>query len=130
MASAVILMDWIIRPTQLPLSATVLPLIGAAIFAAGANRREQDRGNRIRLRIPEPLQLPLVTVLAIAMQAVSQLSAENTSSLTAMAQYVGRMPQLLLPVLVIALPISAVLSLAFRGADEFGLRRPSRQIIL
>lgn len=131
LASGFILIDWIIRPTLLPVPATVLPLMGAAIFAAGVRRRRgHDHGIRIRPGLPEPLQLPLFTVLALGLQAVSQLSAGNSSSLTDLMQCLGRLSQQQLPVLIIAVPISAVLSLAFRAADELGLRRPSRQIIL
>lgn len=129
-SSALILLDWIVRPTQLPLPATVLPLIGAAILAIGSHRPGHSRHIRPRWRIPEALQLPLVTVLALVLQAGSQVSADNISSLTHIAQHLGRISHQQWPALVIAVPISAVLSLAFRAADELGLRRPAQQIIL
>jgi hypothetical protein len=114
-----LLVDWIARPTSLPLCSMVLPLLSVLCIAPGA-RNEDYRRTGLSLRIPSPLQLPLFTVAALLLhnfgaitfaqvQTPSMISAQVTESFVSLA--------------VIALPVSALFSLMIHAADELGLRR-------
>jgi hypothetical protein len=64
--------------------------------------------------------LPLLTLVGVILQALGSLSTEQWLTLPAQASTVLESLKL---VLVIALPVSAVISLTIRMADEFGMRR-------
>lgn len=128
-ASAAILIDWIARPSSLPLNGIALPLLASLIFAKLADCRFVERRTRFRIRIPGPLQLPLMTCLAVLLQAVSEIPLSAFWSLQRLSQHLDVLPRLLVPTLVIAVPVSALLSLSLRAADEFGLRRPLRRMV-
>ncbi len=114
-----LLVAWIARPTSLPLCPMLLPAI-AAMTLAPSLHHDEYRSRVSRLRLPVPLQLPFLTACAAMLQIVSLIPIEAWSN-----------PAPLLPdllnetrsLMLIALPLSAMGSLAIRLADEFGVRR-------
>jgi hypothetical protein len=119
LSGIVLLLDWIARPSALPLCGMLLPFAAAMCLAPSAHR-EEFRSGGLSLEIPGPLQLPVLTLVAVLLHLLGTIPL--TSLLT---------PTLILPdvlstsksLCIIALPVSAVLTLIIRIADEFGLRR-------
>lgn len=115
----VLLLDWIARPSQLPLCPMVVPLL-AVLCIAPSPRNDEYRNRTPLLRVPSPLQLPLLTVMALVLQSLGSLSWVQWKTLPAVAPALAETAQSLA---MIALPLSAILSLMIRMADEFGMRR-------
>ncbi len=119
LSGIVLLLDWIARPSALPLCGMLLPFAAVMCLAPSAHR-EEFRSGSLSLRIPGPLQLPVLTLVAVLLHLLG--SVPLTSLLT---------PALILPdvlstsksLCIIALPVSAAMTLMIRIADEFGLRR-------
>ncbi|MFM7867530.1 MAG: hypothetical protein ACKPHU_25235 [Planctomycetaceae bacterium] len=113
-----LLLDWIARPTLLPAVPLLLPFAVLLIVPHDARRRY---GVRRMLRLPAPLQIPLLTVIATGLQCLAGVSypaLPNSEELRLLVSHS------LLPLLLVALPVSAVLALLLRLAEETGLRRP------
>jgi len=113
-----LLLDWIARPTLLPAVPLLLPFAVLLIVPHDARRRYEVR--RI-LRLPTPLHIPLLTVIAAGLQCLAGVSypvLPNSEELRLLVSHS------LLPMLLMALPFSAVLALLVRLAEETGLRRP------
>jgi hypothetical protein len=114
-----LVLDWVARPTALPLCPVFLPLL-SLMFLDSAQRRDGFDRPRSLFRIPAPLQVPALTLIATGLQVLSTIPfADYLTS--------GTSSQLLLdqfwPLLILALPGSACVSLFIQFADEFGLRR-------
>jgi hypothetical protein len=92
----------------------------AVVCLAPSTRSDEYSTGRSWLRVPAPLQLPLLTLAAVILQSLGSLSPEQWLSLPDQASAVLENLKL---VLIIALPVSAVISLTIRMADEFGMRR-------
>ena len=97
----------------------LVPML-AVICLAPSTRSDEYSTGRSWFRVPLPLQLPLLTLAAVVLQTLGDLSTEQWLSLPAPASAVRENLKM---VLVIALPVSAVISLTIRMADEFGMRR-------
>lgn len=119
LAGTMLLLDWIARPSFLPLCPMVVPLL-AVVCLVPSTRSDGYSTGRSGFRVPVPLQLPLLTLAAVILQTFGALSTEQWLSLPAQASTVLENLKM---VLVIALPVSAVLTLTIRMADEFGMRR-------
>jgi len=118
-AGLLLLLDWVARPTVLPLCPMLLPFV-AVLCVAPSRHHDEYRSRSVALRIPQPLQLPLLTLMALLLQVVSEFSLSQwlkpDELLTLLADR-GRMA------LMVAIPLSAMLSLLVRAGDELGLRR-------
>lgn len=142
LAGAALLVEWLARPTAFPLAGVCIPLLAAAVFS-GDWRVSDYRRTRNPLRwLPQPLHLPLLVVVMILLQQISGLlPAELFASdllpdggTSAGWPDLARLTQVLRgqvwPVLLLAVPLSAVLSLVIRLADELGLRRTPQRVTL
>ena len=119
LSGVVLLLDWTARPTLLPLCPMILPL--AAVLCVAPSVGPDDFGNRrVSFRIPVPLLLPGLTLLAVVLQIVSSVPVTELSVPATLLPFVTDRFQ---PLAIIALPLSAGVSLLIRVADEFGLRR-------
>jgi hypothetical protein len=114
-----LLLDWIARPSFLPLCPMLVPML-AVVCLAPSTRSDEYSTGRSWLRVPAPLQLPLLTLVSVILQSLGSLLPEQWLSLPAQASAVLENLKM---VLIIALPVSAVISLTIRMADEFGMRR-------
>ena len=112
-----LLLDWIARPTSLPLCPMLLPALMAVSLAPSS--RQTDYRSRV-LRLPAPLQLPLLTLCAVLLHIMSHVPVESYSRLPSMVPDLVASTRSLL---LVALPLSAFGSLMIRFGDEFGLRR-------
>jgi len=112
-----LLLDWIARPTLLPAVPLLLPF-ALLLVVPHASRRHY--GMRRQLRLPSPLQIPVLTMVATTLQCAGGLSYVHLPT-SADLLLVSRE---LTPLLLTALPVSAVLALLLRLAEETGLRRP------
>lgn len=119
LSGTMLLLDWIARPSFLPLCPMLAPML-AVVCLAPSTRSDEYSTGRSWLRVPAPLQLPLLTLAAVILQSLGSLSPEQWLSLPDQASAVLENLKL---VLIIALPVSAVISLTIRMADEFGMRR-------
>ena len=119
LSGTMLLLDWIARPSFLPLCPMLVPLL-AVVCLAPSTRSDEYSTGRSWFRVPLPLQLPLLTLAAVVLQTLGDLSTEQWLSLPAPASAVRENLKM---VLVIALPVSAVISLTICMADEFGMRR-------
>lgn len=119
LSGLVLLVDWIARPSQLPLCPMLLPLF-TVLFIAPSVHNAEYRARVVAFRLPVPLQLPLLTLAAVLLQTLgavpliqfltpTQVSAVSVQNLNSLA--------------IIALPVSAGVSLMIRMADELGMRR-------
>lgn len=115
----VLLLDWIARPSYLPLCPMVLPFL-AVIFLAPSIQNDEYQSRKSSLKIPAPLQLPLLTLAAVVLQTIGSL---NWAQLSAPADAVTEITEIMKSPLLLALPLSAMLSLLIRMADELGMRR-------
>ena len=97
----------------------LVPML-AVICLAPTTRSDEYSTGRSWFRVPVPLQLPLLTLAAVILQSLGSLSTEQWLSLSDQASTVLENLKM---VLVIALPVSAVMTLIIRMADEFGMRR-------
>lgn len=119
LSGIVLLLDWIARPSALPMCAMLLPFVAVICLAPSAHHDEYRSGG-LSLRIPGPLQLPVLTLVAILLHLLGSVPLTSLST-----------PALILPDVlntlksqcIVALPVSAALALMIRVADEFGLRR-------
>ena len=119
LSSAVLLLDWIARPTLLPLCAMILPVV--AVLCVAPSVQSDDFGKRrFSLCIPVPLLLPALTLIAVVLQIVSSIPVPQFMAVATLLPFVTDRLQ---PLAIIALPFSAGISLLIRCADEFGLRR-------
>ena len=114
-----LLVDWIARPTSLPLCSMVLPLLAVLCIAPGV-RNEDYRRTGLSLRIPSPLQLPLLTVAALLLHSLEAITFAQFQTPSVVG---NQLTESLASRAVIALPVSALLSLMIHAADELGLRR-------
>lgn len=119
LSGTMLLLDWIARPSFLPLCPMLVPML-AVICLAPTTRSDEYSTGRSWFRVPVPLQLPLLTLAAVILQSLGSLSTEQWLSLSNQASTVLENLKM---VLVIALPVSAVMTLIIRMADEFGMRR-------
>ncbi len=119
LSCAALLLDWVARPTLLPLCPMILPLV--AVFCVAPPVQQENFGKRRSvLRIPVPLLLPALTLFAVVLQIVSSIPV---SEFTASSLSVPHVTNGFRSLAIIALPLSAGVSLVIRVADEFGLRR-------
>jgi hypothetical protein len=119
LAGLMLLMDWIARPSPLPLCSMGLPFL-AALWLSPSGRSELFQTRSSVFSIPVPLQLPLLTLAAMLLQTAGAIPS---ASFAVPDQLVAQVGTALQSLAIVALPISAVLSLMIRVADEFGLRR-------
>jgi hypothetical protein len=119
LSGLMLLLDWVARPSTLPLCAMILPF-AAAMCVAPSVQDDEYRRPVARIRLPVPLHLPLMTVLALALQTVSSITVAQFQNMSVVAQELN---ETLLTTAVIAVPVSAIVSLLIRVADEFGVRR-------
>lgn len=117
-ASAVLLLDWIARPTLYPVNALLLPLL-TAVATTTTDDSPALRRTRRRL-IPSALQLPLFVTLAIALQTIGNVPWNALLQFQSTAE---ALMKTILPMLTIAVPLSAGMVLIYRLCDEFGLTR-------
>jgi hypothetical protein len=115
----VLLLDSIARPLQLPLSAMFLPFI-AVSFLAPSIHSEEYRARGCSFRVPAPLQLPLLTLAAVLLQSVGSIPLDQYRLLLQIFPIVFTSVK---AQAMVALPMSACLSLMIRFGDELGLRR-------
>ena len=108
LSGTMLLLDWIARPSFLPLCPMLVPLL-AVVCLAPSTRSDEYSTGRSWFRVP-----------AVILQSLGSLSTEQWLTLPAQVSTVLENLKL---VLVIALPVSAVISLTIRMADEFGMRR-------
>lgn len=113
-----LLLDWIARPTLLPAVPLLLPFAVLLIVPQGVRRQYATR--RV-LRLPAPLHIPLLTVVAAGLQCLGSLSYSQLLNAEELRTLLSHS---LMPLLLTALPVSAVLALLMRLAEETGLRRP------
>ncbi len=119
LSSAVLLLDWIARPTLLPLCPMILPIV--AVLCIAPSIQSDDFGQRrFSLRVPVPLLLPALTLIAVVLQTVSSIPFPQFTAAATLLPFVTDRLQ---PLAIMALPFSAGISLLIRCADEFGLRR-------
>ena len=117
-ASVILLLDWIARPTLYPVNALLLPLLTA--FASSLSEDAPALRRSRRGLIPAALRLPFFVTLAIALQTIGNVPWN------AFLQFQSTCESLLktvLPMLMIAIPLSAAMALVYRVCDEFGLTR-------
>ena len=114
-----LLVDWIARPSPLPLCSMGLPFL-AAMWLSPSNRNEAYQTRPSAFFVPMPLQLPLLTLAAMLLQTLGSIPF---AAFAEPLQLVPQMGMSLKSLAIVALPVSAVLSLMIRVADEFGLRR-------
>ena len=114
-----LLLDWVARPSQLPLCPMLLPLL-AVLCLAASDERDEYRPRGFAIRLPAALQLPFLTLAAVLLRILGSISYALfvTPSLI-----LSEIRDPLTSLLIIALPLSAGMSLMIRLADEFGLRR-------
>lgn len=117
-ASVVLLLDWIARPTLYPVNALFLPLLTA--FASSLSEDAPAIRRCRRGLIPAALRLPLFVTLAIALQAIGDIPWNVFLQFQSTG---GAMLKTVLPMLMIAVPLSAAMALIYRVCDEFGLTR-------
>lgn len=118
LVGAMLLVDWIARPTVWPLAALVLPLLMVCSNgAAGRVARYRDNSRRM---IPEPVQAPLLTLLLVLLHQLGRQSVGDWLQLQAVLLSVLESMSLL----SIAIPLSAVVSLLLKLSEELGIRRP------
>jgi len=115
----VLLLDSVARPSQLPLCPMCLPVI-TVMFLAPSIHTEEYRSRGFSLRIPAPLQLPLLTLVAVLLQCLGSIPLDQ---FLANSPDWSALPVRLKSLAIIGLPLSACLSLIIRLADELGLRR-------
>lgn len=120
-AGGMLLLDWVARPTVWPLAEFIIPVL--YLFTSWRQRRDELFQRHRRTRIPEPLQVPLLTLLLVLLHQLGQL---NESSLLQIKSVLAAMQQAI-PLLMIALPLSAAMALLTKLAEELGIRRPVRQ---
>ena len=114
-----LLLDWIARPTLMPVVPFLIPVVATAMVAVrGTSRLYQQP--RVRMRLPEAFQLPCLVVIAMLCDQVSQIpiSAWQSWELVLWGAW-----QKLQPVMLVAVPLSAGLALLMKLAEETGLRR-------
>lgn len=119
LSSAALILDWIARPTLIPLCPMFLPAL-TALAVAPLQQQDIPDSKRYSLRIPVPLLLPVLTIPGAALLIVSSFSF---SDFLDPARQIVLIVESLRPMLTIAVPFSACVSLLIRVADEFGLRR-------
>ena len=119
LSGLVLLMDWIARPSQLPWCPMLLPFM-AVIFVAPSVHNAGYRVPGFAVRIPVPLQLPLLTLAAVLLQT---LGLVPSIQILTPSQFSPAIIDQLKSLAIIALPMSAGISLLIRMADEFGMRR-------
>lgn len=114
-----LLLDWIARPTLLPVVPFLIPVLATAMVAVrGSNRLYQQP--RVRMRLPEAFQLPCLVAIAMLCDQLSQIPI-NTWQSWDLALWGAW--QKLQPVMLVAIPLSAGLALLMKLAEETGLRR-------
>jgi hypothetical protein len=117
-AGTVLLLDWIARPTLYPVNAFLLPLLTAMASS------HSDDGLTVRRRktgwIPTALRLPLFVTLAVILQTAGNVPLNAMLQLEETGRSVLKA---VVPMLMIAVPLSAVMVLVYRVCDEFGLTR-------
>lgn len=121
LAGGLMLLDWLVRPAQMPLNAVLLPPLAAAFLSASRRSDSFLRSGNLLQRIPQPLRLPALTLVLVLLQSLSDLSFSGIDS---PPEVVRRLPASMLPALMRALPISAMASVLISLLDEAGLRRP------
>jgi hypothetical protein len=117
LAGLALLVDWIARPTVLPLLPMLLPPLACAVLLP-----TDDSGSfrSSRRRVPQALQLPLITLLGLCLH----LAGTCPIAIPPDWSVPGRdLAAHLKSLLIVALPLSGLATLAVRFADEFGLRR-------
>jgi hypothetical protein len=119
LCSLALLVDWIARPTCLPLCSMGLPMFAVLCIAPKVHNEEYRRPG-FSWRIPSPLQLPMLTLSALVLHI---LGSVTWLQLQAPAMLGTQLIQTLASLAVIALPVSGLLSLMIHAADELGLRR-------
>ena len=110
-----LIVDTIVRPQAIPLNAFLTPLVAAAFLSAAVSTESYVRSRNPLRWIPQPLHLPVMTVLMVGLHSLSDKQWPDIT---------------LLPTLIRVVPLSACLSMLIRVSDELGLRRTWRQTVL
>lgn len=115
-----LLVDWIARPTTLPLVAALIPALAVVLLS---RRPASVSYRRRRLPVlPSAWRLPLLTLVAVTLHLISDLplTADDLSRATITALRTHWTD-----VALIALPLSLLAALIVRLSDELGVRRVS-----
>ncbi|MBC7966779.1 MAG: hypothetical protein H7Z17_12750 [Fuerstia sp.] len=126
LSATALLIDWVARPGFLPLCPMLLPAIAACLISPSSKPDDYSSRRRSFANKLTPLHLPLITLIAVSLQLISQL---DLSSLPAAADVQLAVKTSLPSLLMISLPVSAGISMLMRLADELGLRRASQHWI-
>lgn len=114
-----LIVDAIVRPAPFPWVGVVIPLL-AAFFCRGDSVQSPFRKSRGWRLIPRALELPVLVLGAVCFDQAIRVPLDFWSFDTTVG---FKCLERLLPILMIALPLSGLGSLLIRVADEFGLRR-------
>ncbi|MBL8815141.1 MAG: hypothetical protein JNL58_03845 [Planctomyces sp.] len=124
-AGAGLLIDAILRPTTVPLSAVLLPILSVLLCSPRPVISSYAQLLRRWKLIPMALELPLFVAIAVCVDNLLRVSFHDFSF--TYEWYSNRFGasfwSSLSPVLIIAVPVSGLTTLLFRTADELGLRR-------
>ncbi len=123
LAGSCLLIDWVARPTSVPLTAVIVPLLAPVILARAPDSETRRFSRRPGPTIPFALHLPLLTLVGLAIQQISEFSGGDGLSLFGQ---LAQIPRSMAGPLLTAVPVSAALSLVVILADELGLRHSSR----
>lgn len=120
LAGLAFMTDAVARPLLLPLPGFVIPLLAAA-WLMPERRSDEFRRRRGLIRlIPQPLHLPVLTLVCIVLQQLSSVPlVDLIYGDAALSMLTEALPRLLL----VAIPFSGLLTLVIRLADELGFRR-------
>ncbi|MEZ6058782.1 MAG: hypothetical protein R3C19_00300 [Planctomycetaceae bacterium] len=106
-----LIIDWITRPTPAPVVPVFLTVAATVLLASDADVNEFSERRSLVQRIPEWLRPALLTAAALV-----AYRATNAWATTFDAASIVRCA-------AISLPLSLLLGIVFRAADDFGLRR-------
>ncbi|MCA9062170.1 MAG: hypothetical protein KDA96_03905 [Planctomycetaceae bacterium] len=119
LTGAALCLDWIIHPIGIPLNAAVLPWLTVVWLQTDADRIERLSGRNPFLRLPHPLRLPVLTLVALLLNVIVQPGLIMITDISATGT---RIIEAVTPAALIAIPVSGLLSLGLYLCDELGLR--------
>ncbi len=122
----ILLADWILRPGTLPLTMILVPLLSAAVLSGTLKSDTFVRRRGLFRRIPQPLQLPAMVLAMVVLNQIADAGGMmpwTSSEPGALLGELQLLPEKILPVIYRALPVSGLISVVIRLADELGLRR-------
>jgi hypothetical protein len=116
-AGCALVIDWIARPTDLPLVAVFVPTLAVVLMATETTRSGYRR--RQIPSLPASWRLPLLTVVAAVLHLTSELIMVSFDDpLQSLAVFQSQLWALLL----VAVPISVAAAIVLHVARELGFR--------